>query len=102
MLFPMFVIFFISALAETNRPPFDLLEAESELVAGYHGGIFLDAVPAVLPRRISQLVLMCAMMSILFFGGWLPLWNVWPFNAVPGMIWFLLKIWFPLLPASRW
>src|SRR6266550_3990072 len=80
-LLPMFVLFFISALAETNRPPFDLPEAESELVAGF----------AV---EYLNIVLMCAMMSILFFGGWLPPVDIWPINAVPGVIWLIIKVWF--------
>ncbi len=70
-MFPMFIIFFISALAETNRPPFDLPEAESELVAGYHGRILLDRLSAVHARRIRQRsCFMCAMTTILFLGGW--------------------------------
>ena len=94
ILFPMFVVFFVSALAETNRPPFDLPEAESELVAGYM--VEYSSTPYLLFMigEYLNIVLMCAMMSILFLGGWLPLWNVWPLNVVPGVIWLVLKIWF--------
>ena len=94
ILFPMFVVFFVSALAETNRPPFDLAEAESELVAGYM--VEYSATPYLLFMigEYLNIVLMCAMLTILFFGGWLPPLHVWPFTAVPGVIWFLLKIWF--------
>ena len=93
-LFPMFILFFVSALAETNRPPFDLPEAESELVAGF--AVEYSSTPYLLFMcgEYLNIVLMCAMASILFFGGWLPLADVWPLNAVPGVIWLLLKIWF--------
>ena len=91
---PMFVLFFISALAETNRPPFDLPEAESELVAGF--AVEYSSTPFLLffLAEYVNIVLMCAMMSILFFGGWLPPIDIWPFNAIPGVIWFVIKIWF--------
>jgi NADH-quinone oxidoreductase subunit H len=93
-LFPMFILFFVSALAETNRPPFDLPEAESELVAGF--AVEYSSTPYLLFMcgEYLNIVLMCAMASILFFGGWLPIADVWPLNAVPGVIWLLLKIWF--------
>jgi NADH-quinone oxidoreductase subunit H len=93
-LLPMFVLFFISALAETNRPPFDLPEAESELVAGF--AVEYSSTPFLLffLAEYVNVVLMCAMMSILFFGGWLPPIDVWPLNAVPGVIWLLIKVWF--------
>src|SRR5205807_2729504 len=93
-LLPMFILFFVSALAETNRPPFDLPEAESELVAGF--AVEYSSTPYLLFMcgEYLNIVLMCAMASILFFGGWLPLADVWPLNAVPGVIWLLLKIWF--------
>lgn len=93
ILFPMFAVFFVSALAETNRPPFDLPEAESELVAGYM--VEYSSTPYLLFMigEYLNIVLMCSMMSILFLGGWLPPWNVWPLNAVPGVIWFVVKIW---------
>src|ERR1700722_8143758 len=94
ILFPMFIVFFVSALAETNRPPFDLPEAESELVAGFM--VEYSSTPYLLFMigEYLNIVLMCAMISILFFGGWLPPFHVWPFTAVPGVIWFLIKIWF--------
>ncbi|HMI96295.1 MAG TPA: NADH-quinone oxidoreductase subunit NuoH [Micropepsaceae bacterium] len=93
-LLPMFVLFFISALAETNRPPFDLPEAESELVAGF--AVEYSSTPYLLfmVAEYLNIVLMCAMMSILFFGGWLPPIDIWPINAVPGVIWLIIKVWF--------
>jgi NADH-quinone oxidoreductase subunit H len=94
LLFPMFVIFFISALAETNRPPFDLPEAESELVAGYQ--VEYSSTPYLLFMigEYLNIVLMCAMTSILFLGGWLPPLDIVPFTWVPGVIWFILKVCF--------
>jgi NADH-quinone oxidoreductase subunit H len=94
MLFPMLPIFFVSALAETNRPPFDLVEAESELVAGFF--VEYSSTPFLLffLGEYLSIVLMCAMCSILFLGGWLPPVDIWPLNAVPGIIWFLGKICF--------
>ena len=93
-LFPMFIVFFISALAETNRPPFDLPEAESELVAGYQTEY--SGMPFVLFMfgEYINILLMCAMTTILFLGGWLPPIDIYPLNAVPGFIWFLLKVTF--------
>lgn len=93
ILFPMFVIFFISALAETNRPPFDLPEAESELVAGYQ--VEYSSTPYLLFMlgEYVNIVLMCAMTTILFLGGWLPPLNIEIFNAVPGIVWFVIKVW---------
>nr|WP_246207008.1 NADH-quinone oxidoreductase subunit NuoH [Methylocystis heyeri] len=91
-LLPMFVIFFVSALAETNRPPFDLVEAESELVAGFM--IEYSATPYVLfmLAEYVAIVTMCALLTILFCGGWLPLFNFAPFTWIPGVVWFLLKV----------
>jgi NADH-quinone oxidoreductase subunit H len=91
-LFPMFIVFFISALAETNRPPFDLPEAESELVAGYQTEY--SAIPFVLFffGEYANILLMCSLTTILFLGGWLPPMDIAAFNMVPGFIWFLLKI----------
>jgi NADH-quinone oxidoreductase subunit H len=93
LLFPMFIVFFISALAETNRPPFDLPEAESELVAGFM--VEYSATPYLLFMlgEYVAIVLMCAMTSILFLGGWLSPLPFVPFTWVPGIVWFVLKIW---------
>jgi NADH-quinone oxidoreductase subunit H len=90
-LLPMFVVFFISALAETNRPPFDLLEAESELVAGF--AVEYSSTPFLLffLGEYIAILTMCAMATVLFLGGWLPPFPVAPFTWVPGPIWFLLK-----------
>src|SRR5215831_5413719 len=90
-LLPMFVVFFVSALAETNRPPFDLVEAESELVAGY--GVEYSATPYMLffLGEYIAILTMCAMATILFLGGWLPPFPVAPFTWIPGVIWFVLK-----------
>lgn len=94
VLFPMFVVFFISALAETNRPPFDLVEAESELVAGHM--IEYSSTPFLLffLGEYVAITLMCALMTTLFLGGWLPPVDVWFLNWVPGIIWFMLKLCF--------
>ena len=91
-LLPMFVIFFISALAETNRPPFDLVEAESELVAGHM--IEYSSTPYLLfmLSEYVAIILMCSLMTILFLGGWLPPLDFAPFTWVPGIVWFVLKI----------
>ncbi|MBS7703372.1 NADH-quinone oxidoreductase subunit NuoH [Chelatococcus asaccharovorans] len=91
-LLPMLVIFFISALAETNRPPFDLAEAESELVAGFM--VEYSSTPYLLFMlgEYVSIVLMCAMTTILFFGGWSPPIALPPFTWVPGVIWFILKV----------
>jgi NADH-quinone oxidoreductase subunit H len=90
-LFPMFVIFFISALAETNRPPFDLVEAESELVAGHMVEYSSTPYMLFMLGEYTAITLMCAMTSILFLGGWLPIFDFAPFTWVPGVIWFMLK-----------
>jgi NADH-quinone oxidoreductase subunit H len=91
MLFPMFVIFFVSSLAETQRPPFDLLEAESELVAGFMTEYSATPFLLFFLGEYLNVMLLCGLMTVLFFGGWLPLWSVAPFTVVPGFIWFLLK-----------
>jgi NADH-quinone oxidoreductase subunit H len=91
-LFPMFVIFLISAMAETNRAPFDLPEAESELVAGYQTEYSSMAFALFWLGEYGNIILMCAMTSILFLGGWLPPFNVVPFTWLPGVVWFFLKI----------
>ncbi len=90
-LFPMFVIFFISALAETNRPPFDLVEAESELVAGFMVEYGSTPYMMFMLGEYVAVCTMCAMATILFLGGWLPPFPVAPFTWVPGVIWFVLK-----------
>ena len=93
-LFPMFVIFFISALAETNRPPFDLPEAEAELVAGYQTEYSGMMYAMFWLGEYANILLMCAMGSILFLGGWLPVMDVYPLNAIPAPFWMILKILF--------
>ena len=91
-LFPMFVIFFISALAETNRPPFDLPEAEAELVAGYQTEYSGMMYAMFWLGEYANILLMCAMGSILFLGGWLPPIDVFPFNVIPSPLWLIFKI----------
>ena len=91
-LFPMFVIFFISALAETNRPPFDLPEAEAELVAGYQTEYSGMMYAMFWLGEYANILLMCAMGSILFLGGWLSPINVFPFNLIPDPLWLIIKI----------
>ena len=90
-LFPMMVIFFISALAETNRPPFDLVEAESELVAGFMVEYGSTPYMMFMLGEYVAVTTMCAMTTILFLGGWLPPFAVEPFTLVPGIVWFVLK-----------
>jgi NADH-quinone oxidoreductase subunit H len=90
-LFPMFIVFFISALAETNRPPFDLVEAESELVAGFMVEYGSTPYMLFMLGEYVAIATMCAMTTILFLGGWLPPFAVVPFTWVPGIIWFVLK-----------
>jgi NADH-quinone oxidoreductase subunit H len=93
-LFPMFVIFFISALAETNRPPFDLVEAESELVAGFMVEYGSTPYMLFMLGEYVAIATMCAMCTILFLGGWLPPFPIPPFTWIPGVIWFLAKVLF--------
>ena len=93
-LFPMFVIFFISALAETNRPPFDLPEAEAELVAGYQTEYSGMMYAMFWLGEYANILLMCALGSILFLGGWLSPINIYPFDIVPSPLWLILKILF--------
>jgi NADH-quinone oxidoreductase subunit H len=90
-LLPMFVVFFISALAETNRPPFDLLEAESELVAGFMVEYSSTPYMLFMLGEYVAIVLMCGLGTVLFLGGWLPPFPVVPFTLIPGVIWFTLK-----------
>jgi len=91
-LFPMFVIFFISALAETNRPPFDLPEAEAELVSGYQTEYSGMMYAMFWLGEYANILLMCAMGSILFLGGWLPPVDLFPFNLIPAPVWMISKI----------
>ena len=93
-LFPMFVIFFISALAETNRPPFDLPEAEAELVAGYQTEYSGMMYAMFWLGEYANILLMCAMGSILFLGGWLSPIEIYPFNIIPSPLWLIVKILF--------
>ena len=93
-LFPMFVIFFISALAETNRPPFDLPEAEAELVAGYQTEYSGMMYAMFWLGEYANILLMCALGSILFLGGWLSPIEIYPFSLIPGAIWLIFKILF--------
>lgn len=100
-LFPMFVVFFISALAETNRHPFDLPEAEAELVAGYQVEYSSMTFALFFLGEYANMILMSGMTAILFLGGWLPPLDIAPFNWIPGVIWFCLKI-FILLFVFIW
>ena len=93
-LFPMFIIFFISALAETNRPPFDLPEAEAELVAGYQTEYSGMMYAMFWLGEYANILLMCAMGSILFLGGWLSPISLYPFNLIPAPLWMISKILF--------
>ena len=93
-LFPMFIIFFISALAETNRPPFDLPEAEAELVAGYQTEYSGMMYAMFWLGEYANILLMCAMGSILFLGGWLSPIEIYPFTLIPSAIWLIFKILF--------
>jgi NADH-quinone oxidoreductase subunit H len=93
-LFPMFIVFFISALAETNRPPFDLPEAEAELVAGYQTEYSGMMYAMFWLGEYANILLMCALGSVLFLGGWLPLVDIYPINIIPAPIWMVLKILF--------
>jgi NADH-quinone oxidoreductase subunit H len=93
-LFPMFVIYLISCLAETNRPPFDLLEAESELVAGFMVEYSSTPYMLFMLGEYVAVILLCALGTVLFLGGWLPPFPVVPFTWIPGVLWFVLKVGF--------
>jgi NADH-quinone oxidoreductase subunit H len=99
-LFPMFVVFFISTLAETNRPPFDLPEAESELVAGYQIEYSSMAFALFMLGEYANILLLSGLTAILFLGGWLPPFDIAPFNWIPGPIWFLTKLCFLFFVVS--
>lgn len=90
--FPLFVLFFISALAETNRPPFDLPEAEAELVSGYNVEYSGVGFALFFIGEYANILLMCSLQVILFFGGWLPPLDIPLFNQIPGFIWFAIKL----------
>ena len=96
-LFPMFFMFFISALAETNRHPFDLPEAEAELVAGYNVEYSAAGFALFFLGEYANMIMMSSVTTILFLGGWLPLINILPFTLVPGPLWFGLKVCFFVL-----
>ena len=91
-LLPMFVIYFISMLAETNRPPFDLLEAESELVAGFMVEYSSTPYMLFMLGEYVAILLLCSLGTVLFLGGWLPPFQVAPFTWIPGVLWFALKV----------
>ena len=95
-LLPMFVVFFISALAETNRLPFDLPEDESTLVAGFFTEYSSASFVLFFLGEYASMILMSSMTVILFMGGWLPPFDIFPLNAVPGVIWFVIKVMFIL------
>ena len=99
-LFPMFVIFFISTLAETNRPPFDLPEAESELVAGYQTEYSGMMYAMFWLGEYANILLLCALGSILFLGGWLSPIDIYPFAIIPGPLWMIFKILFLFILIS--
>ena len=96
ILFPMFIVFFISALAETNRHPFDLPEAEAELVAGFNVEYSSMTFALFFLGEYANMILICSMMTILFLGGWLPPLDLPFLNAIPGLVWFIGKIFFLL------
>jgi NADH-quinone oxidoreductase subunit H len=91
-LFPVFLMFFISALAETNRAPFDLPEAEAELVAGYNVEYSAMGFALFFLGEYANILMMCALCSVLFLGGWLPPIDIFPFTLIPGPLWFGLKV----------
>ena len=101
-LFPMFVLFYISMLAETNRHPFDLPEAEAELVSGYNVEYSAMGFALFFLGEYANILMMCALCSILFFGGWLPPFPFLPFTLIPGPLWFGLKVAFMAFAFRRY
>lgn len=91
-LWPLFIMFYISILAETNRAPFDLPEAEAELVAGYNVEYSAAGFALFFLGEYANMILMCSLCTILFLGGWLPPMDILPFNLIPGVVWFALKV----------
>jgi NADH-quinone oxidoreductase subunit H len=91
-LFPLFVMFYISMLAETNRHPFDLPEAEAELVSGYNVEYSAMTFALFFLAEYSNMLLMSSLSALLFFGGWMPLFDIFPLNLIPGTVWFSLKV----------
>lgn len=91
-LFPLFIMFFISGLAETNRAPFDLPEAEAELVSGYNTEYAAMGFALFFLGEYANMILMCSVLNIFFLGGWLPLVDIPPFNMIPGVFWFGFKV----------
>jgi len=91
-LFPLFVMFYISMLAETNRHPFDLPEAEAELVSGYNVEYSAMTFALFFLAEYSNMLLMSALSALLFLGGWMPLFDIFPLNLIPGTVWFSLKV----------
>ncbi|SDW07507.1 NADH-quinone oxidoreductase subunit NuoH [Nitrosomonas communis] len=95
-LFPMFLVYFISGVAETNRAPFDVAEGESEIVAGFHVDYSGMAFTVFFLAEYANMILVATLTSIMFLGGWLPPLNIAPFNLIPGIVWLLMKIAFML------
>jgi NADH-quinone oxidoreductase subunit H len=95
-LFPMFLVYLISGVAETNRAPFDVAEGESEIVAGFHVEYSGMAFAVFFLAEYANMILVGALTSVMFLGGWLPPLNIWPLNAIPGIFWLIAKICFVL------